>query len=102
MRGILIALCVAFALYSVAVYRQGGGTDGSPADSRVRAGMEAWQGNNCQSCHQFYGLGGYMGPDLMSLLNAMNNAFGRSSAMVQGECPHMILAMRTWTPLWPF
>ena len=67
MRGILIALCAAFALYSVAVYRQGGGTDGSPADSRVRAGMEAWQGNNCQSCHQFYGLGGYMGPDLTNV-----------------------------------
>lgn len=26
--------------------------------------MEIWQSKNCQSCHQLYGLGGYMGPDL--------------------------------------
>jgi nitric oxide reductase subunit C len=28
------------------------------------AGMQTWQEKNCQSCHQLYGLGGYMGPDL--------------------------------------
>lgn len=30
-------------------------------------GQLVWQGNNCQSCHQLYGLGGYLGPDLTNV-----------------------------------
>lgn len=30
-------------------------------------GQEIWQEKNCQSCHQLYGLGGYMGPDLTNI-----------------------------------
>ena len=30
----------------------------------AKQGKLLWQINNCQSCHQLYGLGGYMGPDL--------------------------------------
>ena len=26
-----------------------------------------WQKYNCQSCHQLYGLGGYLGPDLTNV-----------------------------------
>jgi nitric oxide reductase subunit C len=28
-----------------------------------------WQNNNCVSCHQFYGLGGYLGPDLTNVIS---------------------------------
>ena len=28
-----------------------------------------WQENNCTSCHQLYGLGGYMGPDLTNIVS---------------------------------
>lgn len=30
-------------------------------------GQELWQKNNCASCHQIYGLGGYLGPDLTNV-----------------------------------
>ena len=33
----------------------------------VTSGWETWQNKNCQSCHQLYGLGGYMGPDLTNV-----------------------------------
>ncbi|MBW7912157.1 MAG: cytochrome c [Taibaiella sp.] len=33
----------------------------------VTEGWNLWQQNNCQSCHQLYGLGGYMGPDLTNI-----------------------------------
>lgn len=28
------------------------------------AGWKTWQDKNCQSCHQLFGLGGYLGTDL--------------------------------------
>jgi nitric oxide reductase subunit C len=31
------------------------------------AGWKTWQDKNCQSCHQVYGLGGYLGPDLTNI-----------------------------------
>lgn len=39
------------------------------ADDAV-AGEVLWQKHNCASCHQLYGLGGYLGPDLT---NAVSN-----------------------------
>ena len=30
-------------------------------------GEKLWQENNCTSCHQLYGLGGYLGPDLTNV-----------------------------------
>lgn len=30
-------------------------------------GKLVWQKYNCQSCHQVYGLGGYLGPDLTNV-----------------------------------
>ncbi len=32
-------------------------------------GELVWQKYNCQSCHQMYGLGGYLGPDLTNVLS---------------------------------
>ena len=32
-------------------------------------GGKIWQSKNCQACHQLYGLGGYMGPDLTNIIS---------------------------------
>jgi nitric oxide reductase subunit C len=37
-----------------------------PTDETMR-GWKIWQSKNCQSCHQLYGLGGYLGPDLTNI-----------------------------------
>ncbi len=63
MRVLLSALCVLFAVYSYLVYTAAP-MHGTAASSEVREGMRVWQANNCAGCHQLYGLGGYMGPDL--------------------------------------
>ena len=56
---LLIAFLVySFHLYSSLPYLT---TPGSAAACR---GKLIWQKYNCTSCHQIYGLGGYLGPDL--------------------------------------
>jgi nitric oxide reductase subunit C len=35
-------------------------------------GRKLWQENNCWSCHQTYGLGGYLGPDLTNIYSTNN------------------------------
>jgi nitric oxide reductase subunit C len=32
-------------------------------------GKQIWQTNNCIACHQLYGLGGYLGPDLTRIIS---------------------------------
>jgi nitric oxide reductase subunit C len=32
-------------------------------------GKQLWQKNNCSACHQLYGLGGYLGPDLTNIIS---------------------------------
>ncbi len=44
----------------------------------AQRGELIWQKYNCQSCHQMYGLGGYLGPDLTNIISAK----GRSEAYV--------------------
>jgi nitric oxide reductase subunit C len=45
-------------LYSAnSVYKTAGGTSSD-------RGKRVWQEKNCIACHQIYGLGGYLGPDL--------------------------------------
>lgn len=67
MRLVLLLLCISCAAYTVFVYTRGdAGGDKAPSPA-ARAGMDLWQQKNCQSCHQIYGLGGYLGPDLTNV-----------------------------------
>ncbi len=69
MRATLALLLALFAAYTVMVYSHGQGTRTERANNEVRAGIGIWQQENCQSCHQLYGLGGYMGPDLTNVVS---------------------------------
>ena len=40
----------------------------------VAEGRLVWQKHNCHTCHQLYGLGGYLGPDLTNVYSrSVNN-----------------------------
>lgn len=65
-RAVWLILFSLFTLYSVLVYKQGGTGDSRPGEDAL-AGAKLWQEKNCQACHQLYGLGGYMGPDLTNI-----------------------------------
>ncbi len=73
MRALLSTLSVLFAVYSYLVYRAAP-EGGTVAGAEVRAGMRVWQANNCAGCHQLYGLGGYLGPDLTNISSLKGEA----------------------------
>ncbi len=59
-----------FIVYSLAIYvgADKNNSEGVP-NIYVSNGWQIWQEKNCQSCHQLYGLGGYMGPDLTNIFS---------------------------------
>ncbi|MBK9636511.1 MAG: cytochrome c [Bacteroidetes bacterium] len=66
---IFIALCTLFLIYSSFIYNQPSIHSKNKIFHQKRAGEGklVWQKYNCQSCHQLYGLGGYLGPDLTNI-----------------------------------
>ena len=59
--GILVSL---FLIYNLFVYSSQDRTTTVKLSSKALYGQKLWQDYNCWSCHQIYGLGGYLGPDL--------------------------------------
>lgn len=67
------------------------------------AGRRVWLANNCQACHQLYGFGGFLGPDL-------TNAAGRLEkvqlvdrlALGEGQMPKFDLPQNEIDALWQF
>jgi nitric oxide reductase subunit C len=47
-------------------------------------GKQLWQQLNCQNCHQLYGLGGYMGPDLTTVTSDKNRGAAYARGMILG------------------
>lgn len=65
--GTLALLVLAFVANTVAIYAGlFDGRSSAPDDAAMR-GRSLWQVHNCQACHQLFGLGGYMGPDLTNV-----------------------------------
>jgi nitric oxide reductase subunit C len=62
-----IFLFIAFVGYTIIVYTKGTTKDKKYSlaeQKQINKGKELFQKHNCSSCHQLYGLGGYLGPEL--------------------------------------
>jgi len=71
---VLILLLSSFLCYSVYLYSN------LPVkrikqDLEAAAGKLSWQKYNCNACHQVYGLGGYLGPDLTNVYSVRGPAY---------------------------
>ena len=63
-------LSFSFVIYTIVVYTEGTKEKIKPkVDSRITEGKLLFQKHNCISCHQLYGLGGYLGPELTTLMS---------------------------------
>ena len=59
---LLVALVACFAVQTILVYSDP--YVGEPLSETAQHGRRIWYAKNCQSCHQLYGFGGFLGPDL--------------------------------------
>lgn len=81
---IIVILSCLYTVYTIAVYATKGyeETDKVTAE-KILAGKMLWQKHNCQSCHQLYGLGGYLGPDLTNCYSAPHKGPAYMDAILQ-------------------
>lgn len=76
----LTTLLLLFFSYTAMVYTQGTtiSRDNPPLNSSAIEGKILWQTHNCSSCHQLYGLGGFLGPDLTTTISRKGNAYAKA------------------------
>jgi nitric oxide reductase subunit C len=76
---VFIILCFAFLVFSSGIYFS---NSENKLTKEATQGKMVWQKYNCQSCHQIYGLGGYLGPDLTNLMGQGGKGIPYLKAMV--------------------
>lgn len=89
---IFIFLFAAYSAYSIAVYTSGTSQAvifSAAAQQQIDKGKKIFQQNNCISCHQLYGLGGYLGPELTTAWSDNNRGEAYIKAFLKNGGPRM-------------
>lgn len=89
---IFISLSVLFLLFSFSLYLEPlreKELQNATTLQQVTAGKEVWQRNNCHTCHQFYGLGGFLGPDLTNVTAKSGRSDAYLKAIIKGGVKQM-------------
>lgn len=78
-------------LYSLSIYIKPLEYQNNKVSERTNylAGRIVWQKYNCQSCHQLYGLGGYLGPDLTNEISRSGKGEAVIKALVRNGTKQM-------------
>lgn len=66
---VFVLLCLSYAVYSFSLYSRKEPKMTDSVNGNPSYGKTVWQNYNCQACHQLYGLGGYLGPDLTNVMS---------------------------------
>ena len=72
-RLLMFSLVLAFCVQTWMVYADPAGRV-TPLSAEAARGREIWHIENCQSCHQLYGFGGFLGPDLTNAAERLTAA----------------------------
>lgn len=90
-RYIFLTLISLFFIYSLVVYTAGTAADRGAAmiSERSKRGKLLFQKYNCTACHQLYGLGGYMGPDITNVISAKGKGPVYARAFLQSGTQRM-------------
>lgn len=68
-RLVIVLLIVMFVVYNFFVYTGAQPKEMPKMSTLAIKGQQLYQENNCTACHQLYGLGGYLGPDLTNVIS---------------------------------
>jgi len=69
---VIAILLAVFGYYNYVVYNTDGYVPAEKLSPLAVKGQQLFQNNRCWSCHQLYGLGGYLGPDLTNIYSDEN------------------------------
>lgn len=67
------ALIITFMAYNTIIYTSDSAYGKISLSKKAQQGENIWLQNNCNACHQLYGLGGYLGPDLTNEYSRVPN-----------------------------
>jgi len=97
----VVVLALGFFLQTVLVY-----TDTKSSvqlDALGVVGRGLWMQNNCQACHQIYGFGGFLGPDLTNAASRLErDQLEAQLALGQGQMPRIEMDADEVDALWTF
>jgi nitric oxide reductase subunit C len=88
-RLLFFVLITAYTGYTVHLYLK---QESVPVNCNIQQaakGRLVWQKYNCQSCHQIFGLGGYLGPDLTNVYSALYKGQDYIKGFVYGGTSQM-------------
>jgi len=81
---VMASLVTSFVMYSLYIYQQPVQLQAPGQTATIVEGKMIWQQKNCGACHQIYGLGGFLGPDLTNIYSARGKGPAYIQAFVNG------------------
>lgn len=75
---IFFTLFLLFTIYTYLVYTSTPINNVGHLSAKSQEGQLVFQKYNCISCHQIYGLGGYMGPDLTNVISTKGKEYAKA------------------------
>ncbi len=72
-RCLLLILVGCFFGQTALVYLDDSGRQMPPLSEKAQIGWRVWHKNNCQSCHQIFGYGGFLGPELTNASDRLSD-----------------------------
>lgn len=94
-------LLIAFITQTILVYADD--SHSKQLTPQAIAGRNIWQKNNCQVCHQLYGFGGFLGPDLTNAVQLITyEQFESRLSKGQDQMPVFDLTESQRADLWQF
>jgi nitric oxide reductase subunit C len=86
----VVALFIAYLLVSAVAYTdypRSRHEEPVVLNDLERQGLQIWRDNNCQACHQLYGFGGFLGPDLTNQVSEDRSNDEFRSVLSEGSPP---------------
>jgi nitric oxide reductase subunit C len=87
----LLFLVSFFLCYNFQIYTRTSDYGTIHLSKDALAGEQLWRQYNCNSCHQLYGLGGYLGPDLTNIYSQTGKGEPQIKAMLNSGVKAMPL-----------